>query len=644
MNKKLLLTLTIASGMAAMYAAKKDPVVMRIAGRDVPRSEFEYLYHKNASQQMEPQTIGQYAEMFKLYKMKVADALAEGIDTTKAFRDEFNGYLVELRAPYGVDSVYVHKLLREAYDRTKEEVQAYHIMITKPHPLAPPFDARGKADSLLNLLRNGADFAQLARDYSTDKSSGARGGYMGWMTAGRLPYNFETAMVTLAPGEISDVVESAVGYHILKGGQHRPARGQVLVLHLLRSVKDGSPESAWQQAKATADSLYNVLSAPGASFEAVAAKYSEDPSSARQGGKLPWFGTGQMVEEFDSAAFALPVGEISKPVRTRFGWHIIKKLDSRGLPSYQEMEPALKQLINNPNDERGTMMAHDFAAKLKKKYKFKANESMRRTMKEYAAANGIDTAFFNIMPERRSETFMSFAGVNKTLGDFMENLSHYRAINYPSAAPAFLDKMFDFYEQQELYRYFADHLAEENVEYRNLENEYRDGMLLFEISNRKVWDKASRDTEGLEKFFRANQADYTWSEPHVKGFFIQAADDSVKQAIQQRIAGLPADSVVKAVRADFSKTAKIERVLKAKGENAMIDALVFGGAPVENSESKFPVYFLEKFSILNAPEEVSDVRGQVTSDYQNALEKAWIEELKAKYPVEVFEKELKKIK
>lgn len=642
MNKKLLLTLTIASGIAAVYAAKKDPVVMRIAGQDVPRSEFEYLYHKNANQQMEPQTIEQYAEMFKLYKMKVADAKAEGIDTTKAFQDEFKGYQVELRVPYGVDSTYVRQLLKEAYDRTREEVQATHIMIYKPHPLAPQTDVKGQADSLLNLLRNGADFAEIAKNNSQDQGSAKNGGYMGWMTAGRLPYAFETAMYTLKPGEISEVVESPVGYHILKGGQHRPARGQVLALHILRTLPADADEATKAAVKAKIDSIYTVASAPGSSFEALAAKYSEDPGSARQGGKLPWFGTGQMVSEFDSVAFAIADGEVSKPVQTRFGWHIIKKLESKPVASYEEMEPALMQLLNAPNDERRTMISHQFAQGLKKKYKFKTNESLRKKLMDYAVKNGVDTALNTVADA--STNFMSFADASYTFGDLLQNITHYRVNSYPSDGAATMERMFDLFEQQELYRYFYNHLAEENIDYRNLENEYRDGMLLFEISNRKVWDKASRDTEGLNKFFEANRADYTWSEPHVKGLFVQASSDSVADAVRSRIAELGADSVLTVIRRDFPKTVKIDRVLMAKGDNPLVDALVFGGSAVENSDSKFPVYFLEDFKMLEAPEEVADVRGQVTSDYQNYLEKTWIEDLKTKYPVEVNEKELKKIK
>lgn len=643
MNKKLLLTLGVASAIAASYAAKKDPVVMRIAGRDVPRSEFEYLYHKNANQQLEPQSIEQYAEMFTIYKMKVADALAEGLDTTKAFQNEFKGYQVDLRVPYAMDSTYLKQLMHEVYDRSKEEVQAYHIMIAKPNPMAPRFDARAKADSLLAALRNGADFEQLAKDNSQDGGSASQGGYMGWVTAGRLPYSFETAVYTLKPGEISDVVESYVGYHILKGGEHRPLRGEVLVSHILKTVPQGATPETEAKIKAQADSLYN-LAIQGADFTQLAMANSEDPGSAKTGGRLPWFGTGQMVQEFDSAAFAIAPGEISRPVKTRFGWHIIKKLEKRGLPSYKDMEKKLEMIVNNPNDERGSYISANFVGQLKKKYKFKENEKLRKKLIDYASANGIDSTFFDAFNADSKNVIMSFADRKFTLDDFMKNLSHYRVIEFPSQAPHTLNRVLDLYTQQEIYRYFFDHLAEENAEYRNLENEYRDGMLLFEISNRKVWEKASRDTEGLDKFFRENSSDYTWSTPHVKGLFVQTASDSVAQAVKSRIAELGKDTVVSTIRKEFPETVKIEKILMAKGDNPMVDALVFGGSPVENNESKYPVYFLENFVVLNAPEEVADVRGKVTSDYQNALERAWIEELKTKYPVEIFENELKKIK
>ncbi len=644
MNKKVLLTLAVAGSVVAVFAAKKDPAVMRVAGKDVPRSEFEYLYHKNANQQLQPQTIEEYAEMFKLYKQKVADAKAEGLDTTASFRNEFGGYLVELRAPYLVDSTYVRQLMREAYDRMGQEVEINHIMLMKPRGPQTGPDLYSKADSLRNELLAGADFATMAEQYSDDKTSAVRGGRMGWFTSLMLPYEFETAAYTTPEGQISDIVETDFGYHILKGGAKRPARGEVLVEHILRLVPDTASAAGDNAVKAQMDSLYNVVRKDPAAFEDIATKYSDDKGSARQGGKLNWFGVGRMVPEFDSVAFALPVGEISEPFRTAYGYHIIKKLNARGIPSYEDALPMLTQAMNNRSDTRGRWRARQFTEKLRKKYGYKCDKGIRKQMEEYVKVHGLRTDFNDYFEPMAGKFFMSIDGKKYTVGDFLEHLTHFRNVGYPSTGVQDLQSRIENFEQRECYGHFIDLLPQENADYRNLENEYRDGMLLFEVSNRKVWDKAAKDTEGLKAFFEKNRADYVWQSPRVKGVLVQAVDDSVANRVKAVLDTMPVNEAIPAIRKEYAGKAKVDRILMSKGDNQLVDALVFGGAPVQNSDSKYPVYFLQSFKLIEAPEEVDDVKAQVTADYQNALEAAWIEELQAKYPVEIFEKELKKVK
>ena len=644
MNKKILLTLTVAGTMAAGFAAKKDPVVMRVAGRDVPRSEFEYLYHKNANQQLQPQTIDEYAEMFKLYKLKVADALAAGIDTTEAFRNEYSGYLVELRAPYCSDTVYVKHLMHEAYDRMKEEVQARHIMIAKPRGMENPRDIYSVADSLYNELKGGADFADLASRFSDDKNSARRGGDMGWMTVFMTPYEFETAVYNTPEGEYGDIVETDFGYHIIKGGAHRPARGEVLAAHILKLVPANATPEQEAAVKAEIDSIYAEVIKPSASFEAMAAQLSDDKGSARQGGKVGWFGVGRMVPEFDSVAFAMPVGTVSEPFRTDFGYHIIKKLDARGVPSYEEAEPRLRQAMDNRSDTRGRAKARQFAQKLRGKYKFKAEKKIRQEMMDYVAKNGMTYEFREHFASKADQPYMSFADKKYTVGDFLEHMSHFRNVSFPSTGQRDLAKRMENFEQQELYGYYLKRLPDEDVDFRNLINEYRDGMLLFEISNRKVWDKAAKDTEGLKAFFEKNRADYTWQTPRAKGVLVQAADNEAATRAKEMLDSMPVADAIPAIRKELAGKVRIDRVLMAKGDNQLVDALVFGGPAVDNPDSKYPVYFLTDLAILEAPQEVEDVKAQVTADYQNALETEWIEELQTKYPVEIFEKELKKVK
>lgn len=645
MNKKFLLACAVIGSVVIGFAAKKDPVVMTVNGVDVPRSEFEYLYHKNANQQLQPQTIEEYADMFKLYKLKVADALAAGIDTTEAFRNEYRGYVVELRLPYCSDPEYVNQLMHEAYDRLGEEVEARHIMLMKPRGMENPRDIYPIADSLLNVLHNGGNFELLAEQYSEDKTSAAEGGFMGWITCFQTPYEFETAVYTTPEGKYSDIVETDYGYHIIKGGKHRPASGEVLAEHILVLSNPQMTAQEQEKAKQLADSLYNVVTAPNANFEAIATQYSQDPGSANKGGKLPWFGTGRMVPEFEAAAFALSNGEISKPVKTSFGYHIIKKLDSRGLESYEQMEPQLRQAMENRNDTRGRWKSKNFAEGLRKKYGFKYDKKVREEMMNYVAKNGMRSDFREHFAPMADKYYMSFADKKYTVGDFLEHMSHFRNVSFPSTGKIDLAKRIENFEQQELYNYYLEKLPEENVDYRNLVNEYRDGMLLFEISNRKVWDKASKDTEGLKAYFNANREDYKWNKPHVKGVLVQAENDSVANVARTMLDTIPsAEEAVTAIRKEFGSKVKADRILMSQGDNELVDACVFDIKELPNPNSRYPIYFVADIRMLNAPEDVSDVLPMVTADYQNALEAEWVEELQAKYPVVINEQELKKIK
>lgn len=647
MNKKLLLAGAIAGCMALAYAAEKDPIVMTVGDIEVPRSEFEYLYNKNARQQIGKQTIDEYAGMFELYKMKVADALAAGIDTTKEFINEFRGYRSELAAPYLVDSVMINQFVDEEYGRLSEEVEAIHIMLFKSRDYRENRKLQARIDSIKDVIENhGGDFADLARRFSQDRGSSLKGGNMGFIQAAMYPYLFETACYTLAEGELQ-TVESPQGYHLIKGGKHRASRGTILAQHILCAVADTASSQEKAKIKNLADSLY-VLASSGADFDDLARRFSDDPGSVRSGGRLNWFGPGQMVPEFEKTAYDLSVGEVSKPVRTRFGWHIIKKLDVKGVPSLEEVKPRLLQAVTAQGDVRGKMVYNSFVEKTAKKYNYRDYPENETPLIEYAQQNGVDSLFFDrflYTPAEADKLLVTLADKQFTVGDFAKTIIRYNNTTNREAAGLFVTNRLEGWKQGKVFQHENSQLEAQYPEFRSLVNEYRDGMLLFEISNRKVWEKASQDTEGLEKYFLEHKGEYTWKAPRGKCRLIQAENDSVAREINEAVKGLSVDDAVSLIRKDFGKVAKVDLLLAEKGENPYVDHLLFGEAPVNTANSKYHVYYmLGEGKIIAAPEEVNDVRGAVTTDYQNELEKAWIEELKAKYPVKVNRKELKKIK
>lgn len=637
----------IGAGLSvcAFAWAAKDPVIMTVNGVDVPKSEFEYLYHKNSQQQLTPQPLEEYVEMFKIYKMKVADAKANGIDTTKQFLKEMRQYRNELAAPYLVDSTFLYSLVKEAAERAKEDVEVSHIMLLKSRDFGQNAVQRARLDSIRTVLLNGGDFTDLALRFSEDRSVVNNKGHLGYISSGRFPYDFETAAYTTPEGVISEIVESPAGYHIVKTGKRRAAKGKVDVSHILLLVPPTATEGQASDVKTKIDSIYNIVKSDPSQFAAIASKMSDDKGSARQGGKLPVFGPGEMVPEFEQTAFTLGDGEISKPFKTNYGWHIIQKHASVAPAGEAEVKPEILRKASNPQDGRFQHVKDNRTRRLAAKHNASLNDANVQSITARASENGIDSIFVaSYVAGPLSEiSIATIDGKEIPASEMFSHLSNMRIPDPVAAKEAIKTNIESFYGRQ-LIEAEEDWLYENNEDYRNLLNEYYDGSLLYEISVRNVWDKASSDKEGLQKYFEAHKGDYTWTEPHVKGYLIQAANDSVADVIRNSLNTTPSDSIMLKVRKDFKGKAQIEKVLTTKGTNAMVDNLMFGGPEVEPQSSAFTCYFMYDPRIIDSPETIDDVKGQVTSDYQNELESKWVEELKAKYPVKVNKKELKKIK
>ncbi|MDE5872120.1 MAG: peptidylprolyl isomerase, partial [Muribaculaceae bacterium] len=488
MNRKHIAAIAVLAA-SAFSASAKEEVVMTVNGVDVPRSEFEYLYHKNQQQQVDPQTLDEYAEMFKIYKLKVADALSKGLDTLPAFRKEMDQYRADLAAPYMTDSLYLNSLVKEAFDLSREEAEAFHIMLAKGPSEKDNELARAKADSLRAEILKGADFGRIAAEYSVDRASSNVGGRMGYIVPGRFPYAFEKAVFTLAPGEISEIVESPQGFHIVKGGSHRPARGTVLVEHIMKMVPPTASAEQQAAAKASIDSIYNVVVANPSSFEDLARELSDDKGSGRQGGKLSWFGAGMMVEPFDSASFAIQVNEISRPVRSQYGWHVIRKLDAKGPASLEEMKPQLLKRIANPQDERYDLVEKNLLANLRKKHKPVLNNKNMEVICSEIRANGLDSAWHARALDTSGLGAVEIAKVGKIGIPLAEWAVTVRPMIIPDGAEA--EKEFrryvDYFIDQSLKEAEYHWLYANEPDYRNLLNEYREGSLLYEASLREVW-------------------------------------------------------------------------------------------------------------------------------------------------------------
>ena len=638
MKAKLLIS-SLLLGTVILALAKEDPVLMTINGKAIKLSEFEYLYHKNNQQQVEKETLDQYLDRFVLYKQKVADAEAAGLDTTRAFITEFEGYQKDLAAPYMMkDSTYEKQMLDEAYDRLKKEINIDHFMMPLGNSPEETAANMTRMDSIRSCILKGEAWETLADQYSSDPSKARNHGHYGFVSSSMFPYDFENVLYNTPVGDISKPFKTQFGVHMIRVNETRP-RDDVHAKHILKLFPKDATDEQKAVCKQQIDSIYALLLA-GADFEELAKAESQD-GTARRGGDLGWFGRGRMVQPFEDIAFGLADGAISEPFATQFGYHIMKKV-SHGVPTLEEVRPALENAINR--DERANLIKERHLNDLKAKCNYRFNPEVEKYLtKAIKAAGGYDsTVLENAIKGSSIPLFYYGKKLSKPLSDLYKSLNGKTRIPDAADAVSYIKSKVDPLVENVLTEYNATELLKNNPDYRNLLNEYRDGMLLFEISNNRVWKAANKDTLGLEQYYAANRGKYTWDEPHFKGIILSAVNDSVMQLVKADIPTFGSDTLPEALHMKYGGDIRMERMVVKQGENAFADYLAFhvGDKPERKGYSEFMIL---QGGIIRQPEEMSDVRGAVTSDYQDELERIWKEELARKYPAKINRDVLKKV-
>ena len=441
-------------------------------------------------------------------------------------------------------------------------------------------------------------------------------------------YPFEKAAYETAVGEISIPVETQFGYHLIKVTGRRRTRALELS-HIMLKVPQNAPDKVQKEREKEVWKIYDKIQ-KGADFSELARRYSEDQSSSEKGGLLPMLTTGQIIPSFEKAAFALnEVGEVSKPVRTEFGWHIIKLLGERTPGSYEQMHDVIVRRM--ARDERADAGRKMFAEKLKEDKNFAWNDSVRTVLEKEIS----DTSFMIRLAEM-NQTLFSFDGKSYPVSGLLSYMSSDKS---STVSLSELRELSDKYVLDVLVDYKTSELCRTNADFRYLLQEYRDGMLLFEISNREVWNKAMEDKKGLKKYFRKNKKKYTWDTPRYKGYVISGDDiqtvNTVKKQLQET--SQPSDSVISSIYSQYNDSIRhiaIEKGLYQPGMNAVVDYLVFNKENTDTTDTLLPVKDVCG-KILESPQSYEDVKGPVISDYQTYLDQKWIKRLRKKYPVTI---------
>lgn len=493
----------------------QEPAIETLGNVSVPVSQFQYVYNKNNGNDPDAYTeksLKEYLDLYTNFKLKVIEAQAQGLDTAQSFIKELDGYKKQLAHPYLTEKSVTEGLIKEAYQRLGEEVNASHILITVA-PDADPVDSL-KAYKKITELRAkavaGADFEALASENSQDPSAKTNKGNLGYFTALQMVYPFEDAAYKTAVGSISNVCRTKFGYHIIKVKDRRASRGDVKVAHIMVRASEGIAAEDSLAAKQKIDEIYSKVKT-GSNWDELCAQYSDDLGTKNKGGVLPMFGTNAMISSFEDAAFALKTsGEYSTPVRTPYGWHVIKLIERKSLPEFKELEPSIKTKVSK--DSRSDLNKSVLLTRLKKENGFTENSSSLKIAFSKADSSLVKGKFeVKAADKEMLLTLFSIGSKNTTIGDFFKFI-HDRQRPHLNFSPAhYMNLLYKEFSEKSILDNEEANLEVKYPDYKNLVNEYREGILLFQLMDSKVWTKAIQDSTGLKAFFAKNQDNYKWN-------------------------------------------------------------------------------------------------------------------------------------
>lgn len=678
----------------------QDPIVMTINKRPVKKSEFEAVYRKNNVKEFSSssKSVKEYVDLFSLFKSKVFEAESLGLDTLNSFKTELLGYRRQLAAPYLTDKNTTENLLLETYDRMKYEVRASHILVRLEETALPkdtleawtrinlirnavmgkfptPVEVlnydkllknsteiskflKGKDSSVYKVkvnaikklseyAKNSSDlFQSIAPKTSDDPSALDNKGDLNYFTALDMVYPFESAAYNTKVGEISPIVRTRFGYHILKISDKRESRGEIFVAHIMCRVLKEANDQEKVNAKTKIDEIYAKIKA-GQNFEDLARQFSDDKQSNERGGQLQPFKGGRLPKDFEDAAFNIKSdNEISEPILSQYGWHIIKRIELKTLPPFSEIKNDIKSKINR--DSRSQMGRVALIEKVKKENNFKENIKnkdefnkimdstyLKATWKAERAAKFGNKEIFNL------------GGKSYTQNDFAKFLEAQMTFRSPTDVIEIMKGIYKTWVEENVISFEDALLEKKYVEFANLYREYRDGILLFDLTDQKVWSKAVKDTLGLKSFYETNKNKYLWEE-RAEVTTYKCLNEKVAKDLRKLFKdGKSEKEIVQILNISSQLNVSSENVTYLKGENTNVDANWIKGIAPKNftdaKEKKVLVLIINNI-LTKSPKTLAECRGSATSDFQNFLDTEWLNYLKDKYKVELNQEVLSTIK
>ena len=633
-----------------LFAQTKE-VLFTIDNHSYYTDEFIRVYNKNLDlvKDDSQKDLDKYLDLFVGYKLKVEKANKLGLQNGPNYQSELKSYRNQLSKNYLNDSKVTNELVHEAYERLQQEVKASHILVLVDEGALPQdtLKAYNKVLDIKKRLDAGEDFVTVAKQTSEDPSVRENNGDLGYFSAFRMVYPFENAVYKTKVGQVSKPFRTRFGYHIVKVTDKRANRGEVTVAHIMIVKPNNSDVAQAEKAKTTIEDIYKKIQ-QGESFESLAQQFSEDKSSAPKGGVLQRFGSGQLSsEEFENVAFELKEkNQISAPFQSQFGWHIVKLIEKHPLLPFDEMKVDLEEKIRK--DERSLLITNSLAKKLRAKYTYVKDVKVLAQIKKSVTDDFYSQTWQ--IPANLKEMNLPLLNINKTqkvtAPSFLNFIYTQQKSNIKTKPVAKLvDELFEKFTDEQLTNYYNDNLENEFSEFRYVMDEYRDGLLLFDLMEKEIWNRAKSDTTGLKNFHKANIEKYQWK----KRYDVDILSSTDKLIIEKAQKFLKKGKSLEYIKEKLNNDGKVNVMVKSglyEEDHDILSQYSNAAVGVTSVVNKDKYYFVVNVKRINesGPKEFADCKGKVISDYQQFLENNWVDELKKEFQININKEVFSKVK
>ncbi len=638
----LLFVCLLGSTWSVLAQTTKE-ALLTLDGKPVEIDELVYLISKGRNTDTPKSGVSreefeENLDLFINYKLKVREAEALGLDQAEEFSREFNSFKETLIYPYLIKNSLEEGELRKAYSRMQEVVRASHVLFQFP-PNASSDDSLIVLKMALKVkaeIENGGNINELAVQYSDDPSSKINKGDLGYFTSLQMVQPFEDAAFNLQVGQLSDPVLSNFGYHVIQVQDRQPNPGQVRVSHILVRF-DAENQTQEENARRKISDIYAEIQKESTVWEDIVKTFSEDPATNQRGGMLPWFGVGNMIPEFEMAAFSLTeIGEISPPLKTQYGYHILRLEEKKPIDTFEEMEESIRSKILR--DSRSGMIQSQVVAIQKARYGFVENDASLALLAQVLNQTN-KSSFEPALISRSLENTPLFTLQGKTY-KAAELAAYIKAEELsPKVKGGTFDIWYDRFVASTLAQTEEKDLEANNKEYQMLLKEYRDGILLFSLMNQEVWQKGITDSIGQVEFYRKNISRYQWKN-RIEAYIVKVLDKTKLVNARQVLQGNGFNqTLIQNFEANFKANTPLayqtESGIFEYADHEILSKVNLNQTfqEIEVDGSTYLVTLGQKFPA--EPRKFEESRGLVIRDYQEYLDKTLTDTLKRKYPIQI---------